>query len=153
MPESGTSCKCVAVQVPVVKDAKVWTPNDVKVDSETAVVLNVGQSVIFREWSVQEKFAWSFNSATQLECLEVVGEPYEGIYFQQIQVRAATPNCKFALKFEKIDKSASLTFNFSVWPKAEPEVQGEMYNLDKAVWTVQQSVTIEAKNFLTVRLE
>lgn len=82
MPESATSCKCVAVKVPVVEGAQIFTPNDVKVDSVTPLVLPVGANVIFREWAVQGQFAWTFASATELACISPVGETYAGTYFQ-----------------------------------------------------------------------
>jgi hypothetical protein len=75
-----------------------------------------------------------------------------GTYYQQVSVRAITPECEFSYTFKKIDLSAEMTFKFIVLPDREPEVQGQLVALDTLNFVEAQSIDLNALEFATVRL-
>jgi hypothetical protein len=57
----------------------------------------------------------------------VLGEPYSGTYYQQVTVKASTPDCKFSYTFRMTPENPVvhfLTFDFVVWPIRDLPVEG-----------------------------
>jgi hypothetical protein len=92
MPESSTSCTCVPV-VPIVTEGQIYLTTDVVVGSTTNVVMNKDELVTFREWAVEGAFSWGINMNTDVSCLTMVGDPFQGTYYQQFTMRATAPDC------------------------------------------------------------
>lgn len=87
MPASATDCGCVDIVIPEpsVKPEKIWTTTEVELESSTAINLNKGQAVTFREWAGADPaapFNFKLDSTQELKCIEVLGEPYKGTYYQ-----------------------------------------------------------------------
>jgi len=86
-----------------------------------------------------------------MKCLDVIGEPYVGTYYQQISFKAKTTDCRYSYTFTKIDQSSSLNFNFVVWPKRDPPVEGKLVDLSKLDWAVTNSFELQKDELITFR--
>jgi len=115
--------------------------------------LNVGQLVTFREWAVEGKYAYSWTIPSKMQCLDLVGEPYTGTYYQQIVLKAKTPDCKLSTSFKKLDETSSLNFNFIVWATRVPPVEGKLVELDTLDWdmTPAQFFEMQKNELITFR--
>ena len=124
-PDADCACQAIVIPEPSVPVQDIFSTTDVAVDTETTISMDVGANVIFREWAVEGQFAWTF-PADLGECISLVGEPYVGIYHQEIMVTASKEDCRSSLTFTQIVGESTLKFNFIVWPSKVPEVSAEM---------------------------
>jgi hypothetical protein len=54
-------------------------------------------SVTLRQWSVNGEFPFYLNTEeVQPECLELIGETISNEYYQQLSLKATTPNCRWS---------------------------------------------------------
>jgi hypothetical protein len=54
-----------------------------------------------------------------MNCLELAVEPFREEFYQQVSLRAKTPDCRWSFMFENNEKTHSFTLEFIVFPIRE----------------------------------
>jgi hypothetical protein len=155
MRSSATSCSCVNVPTDTPVGSSLFEAHKVAQGTTLRVMMNINgaNQVTLRQWAGAEgKFVYNLDTSTvQLECLESVGEPFGNEYYQQVTLKAITPNCRWSYRLESEDKTQWIVAEFIVAPEKQPTAQGELVLLDQLDFTQEVKFDFAAETFITVR--
>jgi hypothetical protein len=147
-----TLCDCVKIETePVSGD--LFTASNIGINTTVRVTMKKDNAITLREWAVDGTFKYNVDtSAVTLECLEAVSEPIKNEYYQQVSLKAISPNCRWSYKLDHSDGVSHIAFDFIVWPEKEAPVNGTLVALDTLDFSQLQLVDLKANAYLTVRL-
>jgi hypothetical protein len=147
-----TLCDCVKIKTEPVL-GNLFEASKIGINTTARVTLKTGDHITLREWAVGGTFKYNVDTkAVALECLAAVSEPIKNEYYQQVSLKAITPNCRWSYKLDHSDGVSHIAFNFIVWPEKEAPVNGTLVALDTLDFSKLQVVNLKANAYLTVRL-
>jgi hypothetical protein len=81
--------------------------------------------VTLRQWAdpATKEFPLYLNTGdVNLECIEAIGEPFSNEFYQQVILKAKTPNCRWKYTlYNAEDSDQWISFEFIVMPDVQPE--------------------------------
>jgi len=125
------------------------------------VFMNFDEAVTVRQYAMPHngEFQYAVNiEDITLDCLEVIGEPFMNQYYQQVSLKANTPDCRWSVTFldahslAEADLIPYVAFEFIVLPLRDPPVEGELLLLNDLDLSAGYEVNLHSNDFLTVRV-